>query len=272
VGIDAENGNSLVVAIIPARFASTRLPGKLLLDLNGKPLLLHTIEQASKAKTLSRVVVATDNQKIYETVTASGYEAVMTSPLHPSGSDRVAEAALAFPSNSIIVNIQGDEPMISPSTIDAAVNALINDSSADVVTTSEGITDAHDVLNPNVVKVVTDKAGFALYFSRSPVPYPRDFVGISGSLELALANDPALTGVFRKHTGLYAYRRDFLLNYTALEPSPLESIEMLEQLRILEHGAKIKIVEVADQSIGVDTPEDFARVTQKLAAGSIIYR
>ena len=200
--------------------------------------------------------------------------------MHQSGSDRIAEVAENLPENSIIVNVQGDEPLISPATIEKAVEAFLVESresrlesrihsldsrlstldSFEMATTCEPIYDAKDVLSPDVVKVVTDENGFALYFSRSPVPFPRQFVQKHGTLENALRNEPELLSLYRKHTGLYVYRREFLLKFTRLAQTRLEKIEMLEQLRALENGARIKVVEVWESSIGVDTKEDFERV------------
>jgi 3-deoxy-manno-octulosonate cytidylyltransferase (CMP-KDO synthetase) len=254
------NHRQNVFAIIPARYASTRLEGKLLLDLAGRPLILHTLAQALKAKQIGRAIVATDDQKVYQIINESGNEAVLTSPDHQSGSDRIAEVALKLPENSIIVNVQGDEPLISPATIDLAVEAILADEKADIATISEMIEDKSDVLSPDVVKVVTDKNGYALYFSRSPIPFPRDAVKKHGSLENALRNEPGLTALFRRHTGLYVYRREYLLKFTRLKQTNLEKTEMLEQLRALENGARIKVVEVDENSIGVDTRADFERV------------
>lgn len=257
-----------MIAVIPARHASTRLEGKLLLPLAGKPLILHTLEQAKKAKTLSRVIVATDDRRIFDVVHESGGEAVMTSVEHRSGSDRIAEVAETLPENSIIVNVQGDEPLISPGTIDAAVSAILDCGlrNAEIATTCEPISELRDVLDPNIVKVVTDKNGFALYFSRSPIPFLRDDVSRHGDLESALNKDPALLSHFKKHTGLYVYRREYLLEFTKLPQGKLEKIEMLEQLRALENGARIKVVEVKQPSVGVDTVEDLEKV-RKLLSG-----
>ena len=261
-----------VIAIIPARYASTRLPGKLLLGIAGKPLILHTLEQAAKARTVSRVIVATDDKRIFDVVASAGGEAVMTSADHHSGSDRVAEVAENLPEGSIIVNVQGDEPMISPNTIDRAVEGLRTaefglrnaDGEHFISTTCERIDDMRDVLSPDVVKVVTDQNGYALYFSRSPVPYPREAVNKFGTLEHALKSEPDLLRLFRKHTGLYVYSREYLLRFTKMPPTKLEKIEMLEQLRALENGAKIRVVEVDETSIGVDTADDLERVRKIL--------
>ncbi len=249
-----------IIAIIPARLASTRLEGKLLLALNGKPLILHTLEQAKKAQNVNRVIVATDSKEILNIINKSGNEAVLTSQNHQSGSDRIAEVAETLPENSIIVNVQGDEPLISPKTIDAAIEAILNDENADIATTCEKIKTAEDILNPNIVKVVTDENDYALYFSRSPIPFPRDAVNNFGSIENALQNDSQLISLYRKHTGLYVYRREYLLKFTKLAQTKLEKTEMLEQLRALENGAKIKVVETTESSIGVDTKEDLENV------------
>ncbi|MEP7214472.1 MAG: 3-deoxy-manno-octulosonate cytidylyltransferase [Acidobacteriota bacterium] len=253
-----------IVAIVPARYAATRLPGKLLQDVGGEPLILHTLRRASAARTISRVIAATDDERIFDVVLTYGFEAVMTSPTHRSGSDRIAEVAESLPLRSIIVNVQGDEPAISPDTIDKAVNAMLADSAADIVTTSEPIEFAADVLNPNIVKVVTATSGYALYFSRSPIPFPRTAIIDSGDWERAFVAEKHLVQQYRKHTGLYVYRREFLLEFAKMLATPLEQIEVLEQLRALENGAKIRVVDACSSSIGVDTPEDLERVRQIL--------
>ncbi len=231
-----------------------------MLEINGKPLILYTLEQAKKAENIERVIVATDSEEILNSVTESGNEAILTSANHQSGSDRIAEVAEDLPENSIIVNVQGDEPLISPQTIDAAIEAILNDENADIATTCERIKSAEDVLNPNIVKVVTDENDYALYFSRSPIPFPRDATNKFGSIENALQNDKNLISLYRKHTGLYVYRREYLLKFTKLAQTGLEKTEMLEQLRALENGAKIKVVETTESSIGVDTQEDLENV------------
>ena len=253
-----------IIAIIPARLTSTRLASKLLLELNGKPLILHTLEQTRKARNISRVIVATDSAEIYNLIEASGNEAAMTSDAHQSGSDRIAEVAENLPENSIIVNVQGDEPLIPPSTIEAAIEAILHDDSIQMATTCEKIKNLADVLSPDIVKVVVDENDFALYFSRLPIPFPREAVKKFGSLENALQADANLISLFRKHTGLYVYRREFLLKYTELKQTNLETTEMLEQLRALETGAKIKVVEVVESSVGVDTQEDYERAKEIL--------
>jgi 3-deoxy-manno-octulosonate cytidylyltransferase (CMP-KDO synthetase) len=248
------------VAIIPARFASTRLPGKPLLPINGRPMILHVLERTLAARNITRAIVATDDERIFDAVRAEGFEAAMTSGEHQSGSDRLAEVAATLDTAEVIVNVQGDEPLISPRTIESAVDELLNADEAFIVTTSEAITHTADVLSTNVVKVVTDAAGRALYFSRSPIPYPREAVQIYGTLQKALEADPKLLSLFRKHTGLYAYRRSFLLEYTEWPQSILEGAEALEQLRALERGVTIKVIEVDEPSISVDTLEDLERV------------
>lgn len=268
----AQNPSLKVIAIIPARLASTRLEGKLLLSVAGKPLILHTLERAKSAKNVSRVIVATDDERILRVVEESGNEAVLTSKDHQSGSDRIAEVAENLEENSIIVNVQGDEPLIPASTIEKAVAGMLRDETADIVTTCEPIHEIQDILSPDVVKVVTDENGYALYFSRSPIPFPREAVKKFGSLEAALKQEKDLLAVYRKHTGLYVYRREFLLKYTKQKQTALEKLEMLEQLRALENGAKIKVVEVSESSIGVDTAEDFERIKRILEARKINYR
>jgi 3-deoxy-manno-octulosonate cytidylyltransferase (CMP-KDO synthetase) len=224
-------------------------------------MIVRVCERAQAARNVARVVVATDDRRIHEAVRSAGYEVLMTSSAHASGSDRLAEAVAALDERyEMIVNVQGDEPLISPRTIERAVDALAADPAAVVSTTCEPITDAADVLSPDVVKVVSDEHGSALYFSRAPVPFPREATRRHGSLEAALAHDPALVARFRKHTGLYVYRRDFLLEYARLPQGRLEREESLEQLRILERGARILVVEVEETSIGVDTEADLARV------------
>jgi 3-deoxy-manno-octulosonate cytidylyltransferase (CMP-KDO synthetase) len=264
VELDGKTPQQNVIAIIPARYASTRLPGKLLLEIAGKPLILHTLGQAAKARNVSRAIVATDDERIFGVVAEDGGEAIMTSTEHQSGSDRLAEVAANLPANSIIVNVQGDEPMISPRVIEAAVDAFINDDSADIATTCEAITETDELMSANVVKVVTNESGYAVYFSRSPVPYPREAVSGYRSLDEAVAREPQILSLFRKHTGLYVYGREFLMKFAKMRQSKLEQIEILEQLRALESGARIKVVEVDESSIGVDTPEDFKRVKRMI--------
>ena len=247
------------VAVIPARYNSTRLPGKPLLPIGGKPLVVWVVERSLAASSVSRAIVATDDKRILDAVTAKGFEAMMTRGNHRSGSDRVAEIARDLDSE-IIVNVQGDEPLINPHTIDRAVAALNADPEAQIATTSEPITDVADVLSPAVVKVIVDERGHASSFSRNPIPFPNQAVSKYGSIEAALRNEPALLFSFRKHTGLYVYRRQFLLQFASWPQTEGEVAESLEQLRALDHGAKIKVVEAVSSSIGVDTLEDLERV------------
>ena len=250
------------VAIIPARYDSVRLPGKALLEIAGKPMICWVAERALSARNVSRVVVATDDARIRDAVIESGFEAVMTRPDHASGTDRIAEVAETLDDADIIVNVQGDEPTISPETIEAAVAALTSDPEGGIATTWEPMESAADVLSPDVVKIVVDESDRAVYFSRSPVPYPRDAVRQYGSLQQALENDASVLARFRKHTGLYVYRREVLLAMARWPQSELEITESLEQLRALEHGVKIKATQASAASIGVDTAEDLERVKQ----------
>lgn len=264
-----------VVAIIPARFASTRLPGKALIEIAGKPMVCWVAERALAAYNVGRVIVATDNEQIFAAVQSAGYEVVLTDAGHASGTDRIAEVAAKLASAEIVVNVQGDEPLISPETIERAVDAMIGEiasereslpysEGAGIVTTWEPIDSVADVLNPALVKIVVDENERAIYFSRSPVPYPRDAVVSHGTIEAALRNEPALLSQFRKHTGLYVYRREVLLEFTGWPPSKLERIEGLEQLRALERGVRIKAIEASSPSTGVDTPEDLEKVRRLL--------
>lgn len=248
------------VAVIPARFASSRLPGKPLLDIAGRPMILWVVERALTARNIERAIVATDDERILETVLGAGFEAMMTAREHATGSDRLAEVAAVLDDAEIIVNVQGDEPLIAPHTIERAVDELANDDEAMIVTTCEEIREAEDVLKPDVVKVVKDRAGRALYFSRLPIPHLRNEVREHGTLRRALEQNPALIKKFRKHTGLYAYRRAALLEFTSWPQSELERLESLEQLRAMERGIIIKVIEVDEPSIGVDTQEDLERV------------
>lgn len=222
-------------------------------------------ERARAARNVDRVIVATDSQQIVDAVKSSNIDAVLTAADHSSGTDRVAEVAAAIPDAEIIVNVQGDEPMISPETIERAVDAMVveiakSSNGAGIVTTWEPIESIDDLSNPDLVKVVLDEHDNAVYFSRSPIPYPRDAVKRHGSRNAALVNEPELLKLFRKHTGLYVYRREVLLEFTRWPQSQLEKIEALEQLRALEHGVKIKVVEACAVSTGVDTVADLERV------------
>ena len=248
------------VAIIPARYASTRLPGKALLEIAGKPMVCWVAERAQAARNVDRVIVATDSQEIVNAVQSRGIEAMLTDVNHKSGTDRVAEVAAQIPDAEIIVNVQGDEPLIAPETIEKAVETMqaemTKTAGAGIVTTCEPIESLDDLLNFDLVKVVMDDDGNALYFSRSPIPFPRDAANRHGDPEKAIEAEPELFKLFHKHTGLYVYRRDVLLEFTRWPQAQLEKIEALEQLRALAHGVRIKVVAACSSSIGVDTPED----------------
>jgi len=254
-----------ILAVIPARYGSTRFPGKPLAILGDKPLVVHVMEHAREAKRVDEVIVATDDTRIVRAVEEYGGRAVMTSPDCPTGSDRIAEVAAARPDADIIVNIQGDEPLIPPEVIDQTVEALLGDPECAAATAMVRITNEQDYLSPNVVKVVCDRAGRALYFSRSPLP---NLSRASAIDKGAAAGNSAATDKSAsmsksgadfwgfKHFGLYAYRREALLRFVGLPPCPLERMEKLEQLRFLENNMKIRVVETHLDSIGVDTPED----------------
>ena len=238
-----------VAAIIPARYASTRLPGKPLADIAGKPMVWRVYERAKMARLVDEVWVATDDQRVYDTVYGLGGNVIMTSPDHPSGTDRLAEAAGKIQAD-IYVNVQGDEPLIPPELIDAAVEPLLAEPSLNMATAARETTSPDEIADPSVVKVVLDERGYALYFSRAPIPFHRD-IWAGGSI---------IDGICLKHIGLYVYRRDFLLEYAKIPPTTLELTEKLEQLRALGHGERIKVVITKLESIGVDTPEDLDRV------------
>jgi 3-deoxy-manno-octulosonate cytidylyltransferase (CMP-KDO synthetase) len=250
-----------IVAIIPARFGSTRLPGKPLSDIHGKPLIQHVHERVRLARGLDRVLVATDDQRIASAVEAFGGEAVMTSARHPTGTDRAAEAVLRTDA-TIVVNVQGDEPLVDPAGIEAALRPMRDDPALPMSTLSLPLT-VEEMLSPAVVKVVANGAGDALYFSRSPIPHVRQ--GPGGDLHRA-AEEAVQRGLARKHVGLYVYRRATLLRLAALDPVPLEEAEGLEQLRALHHGITIRVVPIArGGGPAVDTPEDLERVRALLA-------
>ena len=240
---------SSVTAIIPARWASTRFPGKPLVLLRGKPLVQHVWERARRAKSVGSVIVATDDMRIAEAAFGFGAEVALTSPKHPTGTDRLAEVAAKLPAARIVLNVQGDEPDIAPSTIDRLARELLDNPRLGMATAANPIVDLADARNPNVVKVVTDRDGRALYFSRSLIPHDRDGAG----------------GVrYLRHQGIYAYRRRVLLDFVRWKPTPLEQAEKLEQLRALEHGVSIGVVVVRCASVGVDAPEDLARAERAL--------
>lgn len=239
-----------ILGVIPARFASSRFPGKVLAQIASKSMLQRVYERASLARYLTATIIATDDDRVYEAARGFGARVVMTRADHVSGTDRVAEAASAE-NAELVVNIQGDEPLIDPAAIDAAILPLAHDPGIVMGTLKKAIEDPREITDPNVVKVVTDRHGDAIYFSRCPVPYQRD---------------QARPGTHFKHIGLYVYRRDFLLGYSALPVGPLERAERLEQLRAIENGYRIRVVETECESLGVDTPEDLERVCKLFEA------
>ena len=238
-----------ILGIIPSRFASTRFPAKPLADIKGKSMIQRVYEQASKAKSLERVIVATDHPKIYDHVKSFGGEVVMTSELHQSGTDRCKEALDKAGENfDFVINIQGDEPFIEPEQIDLLSSCL--DTQAELATLVFPGMDGESLFSPNTVKVVVNNHNEALYFSRSPIPYLRNFP----------KENWAKQHVYNRHIGIYAYRSDILGKITQLKPSSLELLESLEQLRWLENGFKIKVQKTTYESYGIDTPEDLERV------------
>jgi 3-deoxy-manno-octulosonate cytidylyltransferase (CMP-KDO synthetase) len=245
-----------VVAIIPVRYGSTRFPGKPLAPIGGKPMIQHVYENVSRTLGLNRVIVATDDRRIFTAAKRFGAEAMMTSANHASGTDRLAEVARKIRAEWI-VNVQGDLPFIRPQTIFRTLSPLRRDRSISMGTARTPIIERDEWLNPNVVKVVTDREGFALYFSRAPIPYER---GDNGAP--ARAASGAVLGY--RHVGIYAYRREFLLKLAAMRQTALEQAEKLEQLRALSNGYRIRVVEVEEPSVEVDTPEDLQKAEQYL--------
>ncbi len=237
----------MIIGIIPARFASTRLMGKPLADICGKPMIQHTYNSARKSKLLDKVVIAVDDDKVYQVVKSFGAEVFMTPKECASGSDRIAIVTEQLPDAQIIVNIQGDEPFIKGKMIDQAIEPLLFDKKVNLSTLARRITDVEELKSPSVVKVVFDYHNFAMYFSRSPIPFVRD---ARTNLERVQSAE-----IF-KHIGLYVYRRESLLKFTTLRPTDLEQIEKLEQLSFLEHGFNMKIVVTEYDSLSVDTPRD----------------
>ncbi len=240
---------SSVLAVIPARFHSTRLPGKILADIAGKPMIEHVYRRASSATSVHGVIVATDDERIASAVRAFGGAALMTRADHVSGTDRIAEAIASLPCQ-VVVNVQGDEPLIDPRTIDAAVAPVLADASLGMSTISRPFASIDEFRNPNVVKVVTNQAGDALYFSRASIPASAPSAALSNSVPSAAA----------AHVGLYVYRRETLLKLAASPAAPLELEESLEQLRALALGIRIRVVATSHVAAGVDTPEDLERV------------
>lgn len=250
------------VVVIPARFASTRLPGKPLADIAGQPMVVRVVEAAQRSGA-SEVWVATDDERVLDAVQRCGHSVLMTRTDHASGTDRLAEvvALRSWADDTIVVNVQGDEPLIDPLLVAAVADALATGSDAPMATAAHALTNVDEFFNPNVVKVVTDLRGRALYFSRAPIPWARDDF-VAGKPVKLPANLAA-----RRHIGLYAYRASFLREYHGLAPSPIEQIEALEQLRVLWHGHAIQVVEAASLPLpGVDTPEDLLRVQAIFAA------
>jgi 3-deoxy-manno-octulosonate cytidylyltransferase (CMP-KDO synthetase) len=245
-----------VVAIIPARYGSTRLPGKPLANIGGKPMIQHVYESASKARGLDRVVVATDDRRVEKTVRGFGGEVMMTSKYHASGTDRVAEVARKIKADWF-VNVQGDLPFIRSETIARAVGPMFRDRSIPMGTVGTPIFDEEEWRNPNIVKVLTDCRGFALYFSRSPIPYVRNGAVDLNDRKTGRRSERRLWG--NRHIGLYVYRRDFLLKFSRLRPTALERIESLEQLRALAYGHRIFVAAVEERSVEVDTAEDLVK-------------
>jgi 3-deoxy-manno-octulosonate cytidylyltransferase (CMP-KDO synthetase) len=249
------------VIVIPARYDSTRFPGKPLASLKGKPVIRHVYENAKGAKSADDVIVATDSETIFETVLAFGGKAAMTSKEHVSGTDRVAEVARSL-SCDIIVNVQGDEPLIRPEMIDGTIS-LLADEGAHIGTLAKKVGRVEEILDTSVVKVVRDIKGYALYFSRAPIPYHRDEWRDLNRI----ADHQSHFAVF-KHIGIYSYRREALLSLAGMRPSALEELERLEQLRALENGLRIKVGETLLETVGIDTPEDLERVEEWLSISS----
>ncbi|HVB97712.1 MAG TPA: 3-deoxy-manno-octulosonate cytidylyltransferase [Candidatus Dormibacteraeota bacterium] len=239
------------LVVIPARYNSTRFPGKVLADLNGKPMIERVVERARQARAVERVLVATDDERVAGAVAAFGGEAVMTRPDHRSGTGRLAEVATKVDA-PIFVNVQGDEPLIEPAAIDTAVETLAADPTVAIATLATPILEPGPLADPNVVKVVMDFESDALYFSRAPIPWLRD--------------TSEETPRYFKHIGLYVFRREALLEFPTLPPGELERVEQLEQLRWLENGYRIRVAITNYDSIAVDVPEDIARVTARLSS------
>ncbi|MFH2144984.1 MAG: 3-deoxy-manno-octulosonate cytidylyltransferase [Candidatus Omnitrophota bacterium] len=242
-----------VVGIIPARYGSTRLAAKALVDILGKPMIQHIYERAKTASVLDDLIVATDDERIKQVVESFGGKAVLTAKEHTSGTERLTEVIFDL-DVKVIVNIQGDEPLVHPSMINDVAYALLEDSSLVMATLKHKITDPAEINNPNVVKVVTNKHGFALYFSRSAIP---------NNVRAKNASSAA----FYKHIGIYAYTKDFLFTFKGLKNSSLEEAESLEQLRALEHGYPIKVIETKHNTVGVDTEEDLRKAIQIIQGG-----
>ncbi len=251
-----------VVAIIPARWASTRFPGKPLAQIKKKPMIQWVVEQAQKVSRIAEVIVATDDDRILDAVTAFGGKAVKTSQDHTTGSDRIAEVASGL-NCDIVVNIQGDEPLIPPENIEQVIDCLDKDPALNVATLMMAVHESDEIIDPNVVKVVTNQKGRALFFSRSAIPFHRDEWKNGWPENISKSKEAGMSRVF-KHVGLYAYRRSFLLDFTRMPPTPLEQLEKLEQLRILEHGYPIQVEITEKISMGVDRIEDLDKIERFL--------
>jgi 3-deoxy-manno-octulosonate cytidylyltransferase (CMP-KDO synthetase) len=247
-------GHPNIIAVIPARYASERLPGKPLAAIAGRPMIQHVVERVRQAQALTRVIVATDDERIKAVVESFGGDALLTRSDHRTGTDRVAEVAAHVPAE-IYVNVQGDEPLIDPATIDAVVSEMLEDDSIQIATPCSAITRQNDIMDPHITKVVRDFDGNGLYFSHAPIPWVRE--GHAGGVV-----------THWKHIGLYAFRRDALLEFPTLPPGELERAEHLEQLRWLENGFRIRVVETRYDAVSVDVPEDIHRVEQLLRAGT----
>lgn len=234
------------ICVIPARYSSTRLPGKPLKDICGVPMICRVWERASRAQSVTEVIVATDDERILQAVENHSGQAMMTRADHKTGTDRLAEVAEKFPDAEVIVNVQGDEPLIEASLIDELVAEFVKDDDLQMATVATELLNEDEMKNPNNVKVVLDRYNDALYFSRSLIPYPRN----AGNAKVL------------KHIGIYAYRRNFLLDYAKMEPTPLEKAESLEQLRALENGFKIRVIISSCRFVGVDTEEDLQLVNE----------
>ena len=257
---------SSVIVVIPARYGSSRFPGKPLVDILGKSMTQRVYEGVSQSRFIEEVIVATDDERISNNVRSFGGKAVMTSPDHQTGTDRVAEVARKLKAK-IIVNVQGDEPLIQGRVIDKAILPLLKDDSLTMSTLMTPLTDVEEWIDPNVGKVVVDQKGFALYFSRSPIPFPQG-INLKNLLAKSLQEEQfQLRGVFRQ-IGLYVYRRDFLLRFSRMKQTPLEQLEKLEQLRALENGYRIKVPVVDYKPFHVETPEDLPKILAFLSRPS----
>lgn len=252
------------LAIIPARYGSTRFEGKPLANILGKPMIQHVYEGVCQSRLIDEVIVATDDQRILEAVQKFGGKGVITSLEHSTGTERVAEVARKLRSE-IVVNVQGDEPLIKGSIIDKAIRPLLTDATLDMSTLMTRIEEVKDWLNPHIVKVVANNKSFALYFSRSPIPFPRD-LNVEKLLSSSSGGQSLLPKRVFKHIGVYVYRRKFLLEFSKMKPTPLEKLEKLEQLRALENGFRIKVIAVDYEPICVDTPGDLQKVEAILSS------